>query len=105
MIWRSGIAGSRSSDHGAGRVLGPAAATGPVTATVGQAEIGGWLPPCRCPSRRLLRSRDEGPGLITRSKITPIPGPRPHRGLEVGVTKVALGVACDEALSGRKRNE
>src|SRR5437867_1066150 len=36
----------------------------------------GWLPPYLCPSRRLLRSRDEGRGLITLSKVAPIPGPR-----------------------------
>src|SRR2546425_3662326 len=46
----------------------------------------GWVPPYRCPSRRLLRSRGEGRGLITRSKIAPIPGPRLRRGLEVGIT-------------------
>src|SRR6266536_1252005 len=43
----------------------------------------GWLPPYWCPSRRLLRSRDEGRGLITRSKIAPIPGPRRRRWLEI----------------------
>src|SRR6266508_609030 len=36
----------------------------------------GWLPPYLCPSRRLLRSRDEGRGLITLSKVAPLPGPR-----------------------------
>src|SRR6266581_8869811 len=35
-----------------------------------------WLPPYFCPSRRLLRSRDEDRGLITSPKIAPIPGPR-----------------------------
>src|SRR5215470_19890203 len=34
----------------------------------------GWLPPYWCPSRRLLRSRLEGRGLITRSKIAPKTG-------------------------------
>src|SRR5215831_18751074 len=29
----------------------------------------GWVPPYWCPSRRLLRSRLEGGGLVTRSKI------------------------------------
>src|ERR1043166_4532243 len=33
-----------------------------------------WLPPYWCPSRRLLRSRLEGRGLITRSKIAPKTG-------------------------------
>src|SRR2546425_1250055 len=33
-----------------------------------------WLPPYWCPSRRLLRSRLEGRGLVTRSKITPKTG-------------------------------
>src|SRR3990172_12381990 len=46
----------------------------------------GWVPPYRGPSRRLLRSRDEGRGLITRSKIAQIPGPRRRRWLEVGIT-------------------
>src|SRR6266540_4797791 len=45
----------------------------------------GWVPPYRCPSRRLLRSRGEGPGLITRSKIAPIPGPGLRRWLESDV--------------------
>src|SRR6266508_3190313 len=36
----------------------------------------GRLPPYLYPSRRLLRSRDEGRGLITLSKVAPIPGPR-----------------------------
>ena len=34
----------------------------------------GWLPPYWCPSRRLLRSRLEGRGLVTRSKIAPKTG-------------------------------
>src|ERR671930_511062 len=33
-----------------------------------------WLPPYWCPSRRLLRSRLEGRGLVTRSKIAPKTG-------------------------------
>jgi len=33
-----------------------------------------WLPPYWCPSRRLLRSRREGRGLVTRSKIAPKTG-------------------------------
>src|SRR3989304_1198154 len=51
----------------------------------------GWVPPYRCPSRRLLRSRGEGCGLITRSKIAPIPGPRLRRWLEIGIMGSALG--------------
>src|SRR6266487_6855322 len=50
----------------------------------------GWVPPYRCPSRRLLRSRGEGRGLITRSKIAPIPGPRLRRWLEIGIKVSAL---------------
>src|SRR5437773_1240381 len=34
----------------------------------------GWLPPYWCPSRPLLRSRLEGRGLVTRSKIAPKTG-------------------------------
>src|SRR5207249_6954384 len=34
----------------------------------------GWSPPYWCPSRRLLRSRLEGRGLVTRSKIAPKTG-------------------------------
>src|SRR5687768_13856931 len=33
-----------------------------------------WVPPYWCPSRRLLRSRREDPGLVTRSKVTPKTG-------------------------------
>src|SRR5215813_5582228 len=65
----------------------------------------GWLPPYRCPSRRLLRSRDEGRGLITRSKVAPIPGPRPHRWLEVEFKTAALRVVRGENPSGRNWDE
>ena len=34
----------------------------------------GWVPQYWCPSRRLLRSRLEGRGLVTRSKIAPKTG-------------------------------
>src|SRR5574340_60943 len=34
----------------------------------------GWLPPYWCPSRRLLRSRREDRGLVTRSKVAPKTG-------------------------------
>src|SRR5262250_1246564 len=34
----------------------------------------GWVPPYWCPSRRLLRSRLEGRGLVTRSKVAPKTG-------------------------------
>src|SRR5262249_62248679 len=65
----------------------------------------GWLPPYRCPARRLLRSRHEGRGLITRSTVAPLPGPRPHRWPEVEFTKAALRVTRGENRSGRQRDE
>jgi len=65
----------------------------------------GWLPPYRRPSRRLLRSRDEGRGLITRSKIAPIPGPRRRRGLEVGITGSARRPPSGARPSGGPRDE
>src|SRR2546428_11420 len=34
----------------------------------------GWVPPYWCPSRRLLRSRREDAGLVTRSKAAPQTG-------------------------------
>src|SRR6266540_3721137 len=43
----------------------------------------GWLPPYLCPSRRLLRSMDEGRSLIIPSKVAPIPGLRLVRWFEV----------------------
>src|SRR6266511_698206 len=65
----------------------------------------GWVPPYRCPSRRLLRSRGEGRGLITRSKIAPIPGPRLRRGLEVGIKGSGLHLPRWARLSGCERDE
>src|SRR6266567_1484651 len=65
----------------------------------------GWVPPYRCPSRRLLRSRGEGPGLITRSKIAPIPGPRLRRWLEIGITGSALRLPRCGRPSGGQRYE
>src|SRR3990167_10640473 len=61
----------------------------------------GWLPPYRCPSRRLLRSRDEGRGLITRSKIAPIPGPRLRRWLEIVIKVSGLRLPRWGRPSGR----
>src|SRR6266478_4359930 len=65
----------------------------------------GWVPPYRCPSRRLLRSRGEGRGLITRSKIAPIPGPRLRRWLEIAIKDSVLRVPRGACLSGSERNE
>src|SRR3990170_502303 len=65
----------------------------------------GWVPPYRGPSRRLLRSRGEGCGLITRSKIAPIPGPRLRRWLEIGIKVSALRLPCRDRLSGGQRHE
>src|SRR5512132_1485239 len=65
----------------------------------------GSVPPYRCPSRRLLRSRGEGRGLITRSKIAPIPGPRLRRWLEIAIKDFALRVPRGARLSGSERNE
>src|SRR5213592_982417 len=48
-----------------------------------------WVPPYWCPSRRLLRSRGEDRGLVTSSKITPIPGPRLRRWLEIVIKMCA----------------
>jgi hypothetical protein len=50
----------------------------------------GWLPPYWCPSRRLLRSRGEGRGLVTLPKIAPIPGPRLLRWFEIAFTVFGL---------------
>src|SRR5512132_1074180 len=65
----------------------------------------GSVPPYRCPSRRLLRSRGEGRGLITRSKIAPIPGPRLRRWLEIGIKGSALRLPRWVRPSGGKRDE
>src|SRR5262245_51488779 len=65
----------------------------------------GWVPPYRCPSRRLLRSRDEGRSLITRSKVAPIPGLRPHRWLEVAFKRAALRGARGQTSSGGNWDE
>src|SRR6266852_4994528 len=65
----------------------------------------GWVPPYRCPSRRLLRSRGEGRGLITRSKIAPIPGPRLRRWLEIMINVAGLRLPCGARLSGGQRDE
>src|SRR5437667_11904437 len=65
----------------------------------------GWVPPYRCPSRRLLRSRGEGRGLITRSKIAPIPGPRLRRWLEIVIKGCALRLPRCGCPSGGERDE
>src|SRR5712691_8791079 len=65
----------------------------------------GWVPPYWCPSRRLLRSRDEGRGLITRSKIAPIPGPRLRRWLEIMNTVSALWSGRGARPSGGQRDD
>src|SRR5882724_4740444 len=65
----------------------------------------GWVPPYRCPSRRLLRSRGEGRGLITRSKIAPIPGPRRRRWLEIMTNVAGLRLPWGARLSGGQRHE
>src|SRR6266446_4478874 len=65
----------------------------------------GWVPPYRCPSRRLLRSRGEGRGLITRSKIAPIPGPRLRRWLEMVIKGSALQLPRGARLSGSARDD
>src|SRR5436309_8624596 len=65
----------------------------------------GWVPPYRCPSRRLLRSRGEGRGLITRSKIAPIPGPRLRRWLEIVINGAGLHVPRWGGPSGGQRDE
>src|SRR2546428_2126818 len=64
----------------------------------------GWVPPYWCPSRRLLRSRDEGRGLLTRSKIAPIPGPRLRRWLEIMNTVSALWSGRGARPSGGQRD-
>src|SRR3970040_390392 len=64
-----------------------------------------WLPPYWCPSRRLLRSRDEGRGLITRSKIAPIPGPRLRRWLEIVIKVSGLRLPRCGGPSGAPRQE
>src|SRR5512132_1621943 len=65
----------------------------------------GWVPPYRCPSRRPLRSRGEGRGLITRSKIAPIPGPRRRRWLEVVIKGPALRLSPWARPSGGQGHE
>src|SRR3972149_6736656 len=65
----------------------------------------GWVPPYRCPSRRLLRSRDEGRGLITRSKIAPIPGPRLRRWLEIVITGSGFRLPRWARPSGGERDD
>src|SRR3990172_1199092 len=65
----------------------------------------GWVPPYWCPSRRLLRSRGEGRGLITRSKIAPIPGPRLRRWLEVVSNVAAPRLPRGRRPSGGQRHE
>src|SRR3989442_4488494 len=63
-----------------------------------------WLPPYLCPPRRLLRSRGEGRRLVTPSKITPIPGPRLRRWLEIVINVSALRAARYAAPSGGQRD-
>src|SRR5438128_171033 len=63
-----------------------------------------WLPPYLCPSRRLLRSRGEGRGLVTLSKIAPIPGPRLRRWLEIVINASGLRGARCVRPSGHQRN-
>src|SRR3990172_8145164 len=63
-----------------------------------------WLPPYWCPSRRLLRSRGEDRGLVTRSKIAPIPGPRLRRWLEIVIKMSVLRVARYVPPSGGQRD-
>src|SRR6266481_7742522 len=65
----------------------------------------GWVPPYRCPSRRLLRSRGEGRGLITRSKIAPIPGPRRRRWLEMVITGSGVRLSRCGCPSGGEWHE
>src|SRR5712691_5799070 len=65
----------------------------------------GWVPPYRCPSRRLLRSRDEGRSLITRSKIAPIPGPRLRRWLEIVIKMFELRLPRWARPSGGQRDD
>src|SRR5882724_11236118 len=65
----------------------------------------GWVPPYRCPSRRLLRSRGEGRGLITRSKIAPIPGPRLRRWFESGIKDSTLRLPRRARASGGQGHE
>jgi len=65
----------------------------------------GWVPPYWCPSRRLLRSRGEGRGLITRSKIAPIPGPRLRRWLEIVINVSVLRLPrCARPSSGQRHD-
>src|SRR5207244_6332066 len=65
----------------------------------------GWVPPYLCPSRRLLRSRVEDRGLVTRPKIAPIPGPHLRRWLEFLIDIVAgqFQSLCRYAASGTAR--
>src|SRR6266536_4584434 len=65
----------------------------------------GWVPPYRCPSRRLLRSRGEGRGLITRSKIAPIPGPRLRRWLEMVINVSGVRLSRCGRPSGGERDD
>src|SRR5712691_9995262 len=65
----------------------------------------GWIPPYRCPSRRLLRSRGEGRGLITRSKIAPILWPRLRRWLEKVNTGAGARLSRGGCPSGGERHE
>src|SRR5260370_22881884 len=65
----------------------------------------GWVPPYWCPSRRLLRSRGEGRGLVTRSKIAPIPGPRLRRWLEIVITVSGLRRPRCVRPSGGQRHD
>src|SRR6266511_4154396 len=64
----------------------------------------GWLPPYWCPSRRLLRSRDEGRSLLTRSKIAPIPGPRRRRWLEIIIIACEFLLPAGRCPSRRQRH-
>src|SRR3990172_9393114 len=63
----------------------------------------GWLPPYLCPSRRLLRSRDEGRSLVTRSEVTPIPGPRLVRWFEITINRFEFHWCRRSAPSARGR--
>src|SRR5437899_12097760 len=64
-----------------------------------------WLPPYWCPSRRLLRSRLEGRGLVTRSKLAPKTGaasPPVARDPDQGAFTPSLR-CCDHDAAGTVR--